>query len=44
MQNLQAVAMPGAHSVPADGIPESKFKESTVGWVLESPLKCTRGD
>jgi hypothetical protein len=40
MQNLQAVEMPGAHSVSADGIPESRFKESTVGWALESPLQC----
>jgi hypothetical protein len=40
MQNLQAVEMPRAHSVSADGIPESRFKESNVGWVLESPLQC----
>jgi hypothetical protein len=33
--------MPGAHSVSADGIPESRFKESNVGEVfLESPLRC----
>jgi hypothetical protein len=41
MQNLQAVVMPGAHSVSADGIPESRFKESIIwGGGLESPLQC----